>query len=51
MNEQDVLAIAENFTKSIKNKKIADISSFSNKYNAYAVLQIKVTFKGRSNGE
>ena len=51
MNEKDVLAIADNFARGIKNKKIFNIYSESKETKAYAVLEIKVLFKGGSNGK
>lgn len=47
MNEKDVLAIADNFAKGIKNKEIIRIGSESNTTADYAVLKIRVTFKGK----
>ena len=49
MNEKDILAIANNFANEIKHKKISCINSEQKKFGNYAVLQIKVIFKGGSN--
>ena len=46
MNEKTVLEFAEHFARGIKNKKIFNIYSESKETKAYAVLEIKVLFKG-----